>query len=360
MARRTKEGFWERFSRTGVILILLYVMFIILGFAVRLLFFADRQTTSIVPNQNIVSAEGTATATTSLESTALSAESDPVSTDGTPVDQADSTIVGLEMAQSFVAVLEGGTTSVSVNMSTTGQASANDLSWSSSDPSVAMVDSAGTITGVQAGTCEITVSAKGDDSVSASVPVTVRRLEVIDGCTYVDGILIVNKSYGLPADYNPGLEDYVLDAFHVMQAAAAEEGLDLYIGSDFRDYEYQVTIYGNYSQLYGWEMADTFSARPGHSEHQTGLTIDCNSIDDSFGETPESEWLAQHCAEYGFIIRFPEGKEDITGYQYEPWHIRYLGRELATEINDLGITLEEYLGVDSVYAGPWEGAAESE
>ena len=144
-------------------------------------------------------------------------------------------------------------------------------------------------------------------------------------------------------------------AFGQMKADAAKEDLNLYIGSDFRDYAYQVKIYNNYNDLYGWEMADTFSARPGYSEHQTGLTIDCNTIDDAFGETAEAAWLAEHCADYGFIIRFPDGKENITGYQYEPWHIRYVGVDTAKEIMSQGLTLEEYLGVQSEYAGPWEG-----
>ena len=139
-----------------------------------------------------------------------------------------------------------------------------------------------------------------------------------------------------------------------MKADAAKEDLNLYIGSDFRDYAYQVKIYNNYNDLYGWEMADTFSARPGYSEHQTGLTIDCNTIDDAFGQTKEAQWLAEHCADYGFIIRFPDGKEDITGYQYEPWHIRYVGVDTAKEIDQLGVSLEEYLGVQSEYTGPWE------
>ena len=141
-----------------------------------------------------------------------------------------------------------------------------------------------------------------------------------------------------------------------MKADAAKEDLNLYIGSDFRDYAYQVKIYNNYNDLYGsGKMADTFSARPGYSEHQTGLTIDCNTIDDAFGETAEAVWLAEHCADYGFIIRFPDGKENITGYQYEPWHIRYVGVDTAKEIMSQGLTLEEYLGVQSEYAGPWEG-----
>lgn len=152
-----------------------------------------------------------------------------------------------------------------------------------------------------------------------------------------------------------GLQPVTKDAFQKLSDAAAQEGLDIYIGSDYRDYAYQVKIYNNYCNLYGWEQADSFSARPGYSEHQTGLTIDCNTIDDAFGDTQESVWLAQHCADYGFIIRFPKGKESITGYQYEPWHIRYVGVDVAKEIQKYGLTLEEYLGVDSVYAEPWQG-----
>lgn len=182
-----------------------------------------------------------------------------------------------------------------------------------------------------------------------------RRLEQREEGTYVDGILIVNKSYPLAENYDPGLQPVTKDAFQKLSDAAAQEGLDIYIGSDYRDYAYQVKIYNNYCNLYGWEQADSFSARPGYSEHQTGLTIDCNTIDDAFGDTQESVWLAQHCADYGFIIRFPKGKESITGYQYEPWHIRYVGVDVAKEIQKYGLTLEEYLGVDSVYAEPWQG-----
>src|SRR5699024_5056985 len=100
----------------------------------------------------------------------------------------------------------------------------------------------------------------------------------------------------------------------------------------------------------GAEMADTYSARPGHSEHQTGLAFDLNEISDAFAGTPEAEWLAEHAHEYGFIIRYPADKEDITGYSYEPWHVRYLGKEIAEKVYESGLCLEEYLGIDSVYA----------
>lgn len=341
MAKQSKGSVWDKFSRLGVILVLLYVMFIILGFAVRLLFFSDERGTSIIPDGNgvVASAQGTSAQSSAASEAATTNEN----------------ILDLSVDKTYLAVLEGGTAAIAVNMSTTGAATAGDLVWSSSDEAVATVDDSGNVTGVKAGKCDITVSVKGNDAIAQTVPVTVRHLEQKDGCTYVDGILIVNKSYGLPESYDPGLDATTKAAFEQMKADAEKEGLNLYIGSDFRDYAYQVKIYNNYNDLYGWEMADTFSARPGYSEHQTGLTIDCNTIDDAFGETEEAKWLAAHCADYGFIIRFPDGKENITGYQYEPWHIRYVGVDVAKEIQKYGLTLEEYLGVDSVYAESWQG-----
>ncbi|MCC8111120.1 MAG: D-alanyl-D-alanine carboxypeptidase family protein [Ruminococcus sp.] len=338
--RRRRESTWQRFSRNGVILIVLYLLFIILGFSVRLLFFSEDKTTSIVPDDNIASAEGTTTDSSTTTGATTAGDSEAT----------NENILELKVESDFLAILEGNSATVSVNMSTTGTADASDLTWSSDDESIATVDASGVITGVKKGTCTVTIAVKGNASVSHDTAVTVHHLEEVDGCTYIDSILIVNKSYCVPENYDPGLYDEVAEAFEQMKADAAEEGLNLYIGSSYRDYAYQVEIYNNYSELYGSEMADTFSARPGYSEHQSGYVIDCNTIDDAFGDTDEAVWLAEHCAEYGFIIRYLEGKEDITGYKYEPWHIRYVGVEVATEITELGLTLEEYLGVDSVYA----------
>ena len=172
----------------------------------------------------------------------------------------------------------------------------------------------------------------------------------MDGVTYINGILIANKTYSLPADYAPGVDATAEAAFNEMAQAAAAEGLNIYISSSFRSYEYQDRIYNNYVARDGQAAADTYSARPGHSEHQTGLAFDLNTIDDSFAATPEAAWVAKHAHEYGFIIRYPADKESITGYKYEPWHIRYLGVETATDVYESGLCLEEYLDITSIYA----------
>jgi len=239
--------------------------------------------------------------------------------------------------------------------------------WESSDESVAVVDDYGNITAVSSGKCTVKVSSVNNPAIYAEVKVTVgdgissssepvtssASEETTDSepgePTYIQGILIANKTYALPSDYNPGLDSETESAFNTLSAAAAEEGLDIWLASGFRSYDTQDRIYNNYVSDYGQETADTFSARPGHSEHQTGLAIDVNTIDDSFAGTPEAIWLENHAHEYGFIIRYPKGKEDITGYKYEPWHIRYLGIEKATEVYNSGLTLEEFLGIDSVY-----------
>ena len=173
------------------------------------------------------------------------------------------------------------------------------------------------------------------------------KIETIDGITYVDGILIVNKTYSLPDTYNPGgLTDECRTALNQMYSDARNiYGISLWSVSEFRSYDRQYQLYNNYVARDGKAEADRYSARPGHSEHQTGLAVDVNSVDYSFAYTPEGIWLKDHCHEYGFIIRYPEGKEEITGYMYEPWHVRYLGKETAEKVHESGLTLEEYLEI---------------
>ncbi|MDO4864602.1 MAG: D-alanyl-D-alanine carboxypeptidase family protein [Ruminococcus sp.] len=235
-----------------------------------------------------------------------------------------------------------------------------DEVWSSSDETIATVDSVGNITGKSEGKCIISVADKDDETKGAEVKVTVKKssgTEVVNGITYIDGILIANKSYPLPQDYNPGgLTPETNAAFQELVDGAAKDGVTIYLSSGFRSYDLQSQIYNNYVNAYGQSTADTFSARPGYSEHQSGMAIDVNIIDDSFIGTPEAIWIEAHCNEYGFILRYPFGKQDVTGYKYEPWHIRYIGKENAEAFrkeadkrDDVNLTLEEYLGIDSYY-----------
>lgn len=229
--------------------------------------------------------------------------------------------------------------------------------WTSGNAAVATVDAKGNITAVSEGSCTVTVTSASDPEIKAEVKVTVNKLPeagetvVQNGLTYIDGILVVNKTYSLPSDYAPGVNQEALDAFNQMQYdIGVNEGLVIYISSDYRSYDYQDDLYNRYVKYNGQEYADTYSEKAGHSEHQTGLAFDLNTIKLSFGETSAGKWVAEHCHEYGFIIRYPEGKEASTGFGYEPWHIRYLGVEKATEVYESGLSLEEYLGITSEYA----------
>ena len=170
-----------------------------------------------------------------------------------------------------------------------------------------------------------------------------------DGVTYVDGILIANKSYALPENYGNGLTKEFSDALYEMQGGAWADGVTLYVVSGFRSYNEQNDLYWNYVNRDGQPAADTYSARAGHSEHQSGLAADLNNASPSFNGTQAAQWLQAHCAEYGFIIRYPYGKESQTGFMYESWHVRYVGKELAKKITDSGLSLEEYYGIDSYY-----------
>lgn len=172
-----------------------------------------------------------------------------------------------------------------------------------------------------------------------------------NGITYIDGYMLVNKTYSLPSTYGNGLTKETTENFTKMQSAATLEGLTIYISSGFRSYSTQNRLYNNYVTKDGVELADTYSARAGHSEHQSGLAFDVNIINDTFANTPEAKWLNENCYKYGFILRYPKGKTNETGYKYEPWHFRYVGQELATKLYNNGnwITMEDYFGITSEY-----------
>lgn len=170
--------------------------------------------------------------------------------------------------------------------------------------------------------------------------------------TYVEGILIASKQYPLPSTYAPGESKEARAAFEEMAAEAKLSGYDLVAFSTYRSFDYQTTLYEKYVSNDGQEAADRYSARPGYSEHQTGLAFDIGEqhfeqhfARESFGETEAGKWVAANAHKYGFIMRYPNGKEKITGYMYEPWHFRYVGKELAPKVYEAGTTLEEYFNL---------------
>ena len=176
---------------------------------------------------------------------------------------------------------------------------------------------------------------------------------------------VVNKERNLPPAYVPP-DLVVVDVPHAGEpkqmreaaarsleqlfAAAQADGWLLYAASGYRSYEAQAAIFERNVAHYGLEQASRFSARPGQSEHQTGLAMDVTSaavgyrLVQEFGQTGEGRWLAQSAARFGFVIRYPEDREQVTGYAYEPWHLRYVGVSLAAALVELELTLEEYLG----------------
>ena len=180
-------------------------------------------------------------------------------------------------------------------------------------------------------------------------------------------LILVNKKYGLNKDYEPGnlvdakpavkganayqqLQKPVAEAFRKLSGDARKHGHIIKVTSGYRPYEYQEKIFKKYVDKDGRYGAEQYSAEPGHSEHQTGLCADVSSpsvnyhLVQAYGTVEEGQWLAKNAHKYGFIIRFPKGKEKITGYEYEPWHIRYVGKAAAAEIYKKKLTLEEYLG----------------
>ncbi|SFL80214.1 M15 family metallopeptidase [Salibacterium qingdaonense] len=180
---------------------------------------------------------------------------------------------------------------------------------------------------------------------------------------------LVNREYHLPSDYVPEdltvpdvrfpyeedvpkkqVREPAAKALESLFSGAEEEGLYLFAVSGYRSYDRQESIFAANAEEDGVEAANQYSAQAGESEHQSGLAMDVSSqsadftLTNAFGETPEGMWLKENAHEYGFVIRYPEDKTDITGYQYEPWHLRYVGKELAAALHDTNQTLEEYYG----------------
>lgn len=174
-------------------------------------------------------------------------------------------------------------------------------------------------------------------------------------------LVLVNKNNQLQSSYIPSdlesislrfankdkcLKKEAKEAFEKLSSEASALGYRIVAVSAYRDYSYQNELFNYYVKEKGLEYALNCSAKPGHSEHQTGLAVDVegeNKDYDNFEDTKEFNWMKDNAHRFGFILRYPKGKEDITGFKYEPWHYRYVGVEIATEIYNKNITLEEYL-----------------
>lgn len=339
------------------------------------------------------------TTTTSVDDTAVTTAPTTTTaavTEPTTPDPNDTNSFQLDKYTVYVDI--GGTDMPFVQGYPDGSSEADEL-WSSDNEAVATVDAYGHITGVSPGECYVILRSAKDQTKEAYVKVVVAdsnngaaaattdangqegAAEATESVTTLSSnakepqsaaeapapskiddpslhyetfsgepVLIVNKSYAMNPDKEPGtLEATTAAQFDKLAQAAAADGLTLWVASGFRSYSYQDQIYNNYVNMSGQATADTFSARPGHSEHETGLAIDVNDPSDAFNNTAEAAWLAEHCWDYGFIIRYPKDKQDITGYKYESWHIRYVGTKLSKELQKNGLTMEEYFNLTSKY-----------
>jgi len=174
-----------------------------------------------------------------------------------------------------------------------------------------------------------------------------------------DLLVLVNKYRALPADYEPEdlvnlsngkqfqLRKVAAEAYEKLIDYASENGVEVLPFSGYRSYNIQKVIYNNHVNNNGRERADTYSARPGHSEHQLGLAVDIRSKDYELKRlTPDdAKWINENCSEFGFIVRYTKEDEFITGYMEETWHLRYVGKEVAAKVMDIGITYDEYYDI---------------
>lgn len=206
------------------------------------------------------------------------------------------------------------------------------------------------------------------------------KIQKVNGVYYIDGFIMANKTYALPSTYYPKnahksakgvtsqcqscIDELAYKAYIKMKNDASNLGLNIWNQSGYRPYVTQKALWARYAGCASQELAvtnpsacpkqkdaDTYSSRPGNSDHQTGYAFDLNSIDDSFANTKEGKWINDNCWKYGFIIRFPKGKDKETGYKYESWHLRYVGTELAKKLYNDGdwLSMEGYFGITSIY-----------
>lgn len=295
----------------------------------------------IIEYKNGLTIEATSVGETSLKIT--TAEGNEIKSINVKVKQIPTQI---EVNKEYFVVQKNETKQIKVNVLPTNLENKNVI-FLSSNENIATVDENGNIKGVSSGEAVIRIETVETPSITKQINIKVINVETKDnGATYVDDILLVNKKYTLPATYSPGVDKTAKKKFDQMKKAALKDNISLTIVSGYRSYNTQAAIYNKNVEAHGAKIANRFSAKAGQSEHQTGLAFDVNKANRSFVGTKEALWLQKNCYKYGFIIRYPKGKESITGYVYEPWHIRYVGEKAAKEIYESGLCLEEYLGVN--------------
>lgn len=199
---------------------------------------------------------------------------------------------------------------------------------------------------------------------AVAAPEDIPAVEAVELTSASSLLALINPSTKLsPEDYTPKdlvtvsgtsfqLRKQAADAVQDLVADARAAGHSIKVLSAFRSYQRQATLFNQYQAQYGTDYAERISARPGTSEHQLGLAADLGytnsraELKETFGQTPAGQWIAEHAVDYGLIVRYPVGKEEITGYKYEPWHVRYIGKEQAKAMQDSGAeTYEEYFGM---------------
>ena len=189
---------------------------------------------------------------------------------------------------------------------------------------------------------------------ASSLWVVANKQRPLNPTSYEPNLVFVNVAYAYEPYLTPDAAAAVIEMFAAFEA---ETGLGMQSQSTYRSYWSQERVYAGWVSSLGQEAADLTSARPGHSEHQTGLSIDVNALPANctiiqcFAGTPQGQWLDANSWKHGYIVRYPLGKTDITGYEYEPWHLRFVGKELAAEMHSTGIqTLEEFFGLPAAPA----------
>jgi D-alanyl-D-alanine carboxypeptidase len=221
----------------------------------------------------------------------------------------------------------------------------------STAPSSRQVDEVSAPVEASAPVAAPSVSVRFEIDDPSAVTVVVTKLRPLDPIDYVPADLVVLS--GVPGGRGQQLRSVAADAMTHMYESALAAGAPFRVTSAYRSYGCQESLYWGYASASGSTAADRFSARPGHSEHQTGLAVDvydtgANRLRASFGASVVGTWLAANAYEYGFIVSYPEDKEDVTGYRWEPWHLRYVGVGVSTAMHDLGVvTLQEFMGVEA-------------